>query len=452
MAQKRVRFDSKVKFVDINEVKPNRWNPNVLPERHLDQMVKDVKRKGFVGAIICREKGKGYEILDGEHRWRALKIIGAAKCPVILVDYDDTEARLATIRFNRLRGELDMVKLSDLMVVLDKRLGEDVTNLLSFDAGEVENLLSFAEAPDVVSPVEEVETPSLPEKAFTKKGGLWILGDHRLLCGDAALKKDVDRLVDGEMVHLVNTDPPYNVQVEPRSNNAIAAAKKGRKHHQKFDLKRHPSKSKATGPMRPRDRALENDWLDDKEFEALLMKWFGNIARVLQPGRSFYIWGGYANCANYPPALKANDLYFSQAIIWVKEHPVLTRKDFMGNHEWCFYGWRKGAAHYFNPKIHNATDVWSVKKVNPQSMIHLTEKPIELAVRAMEYSSKRGENVLDLFGGSGSTLMGAEQIGRRSFLMEIDPAYCDVIVRRWEKFTGAKARTDKGRKMPAEAA
>jgi DNA modification methylase len=136
--------------------------------------------------------------------------------------------------------------------------------------------------------------------------------------------------------------------------------------------------------------------------------------------------------------LKKHELYFSQAIIWVKQHPVLTRKDFMGNHEWCFYGWKQGAAHvYLGPN--NATDVWQVKKVNPQSMVHLTEKPVELAVRAMQYSSQVGENVLDLFGGSGSTLIAAEQTGRHAFLMELDQAYCDVIVERFEKFTGQKA-------------
>jgi DNA modification methylase len=110
----------------------------------------------------------------------------------------------------------------------------------------------------------------------------------------------------------------------------------------------------------------------------------------------------------------------------------------MGNHEWCFYGWREGAAHqFFGPN--NATDVWAIKKVDPQSMIHLTEKPVELASRAIEYSSKQGENVLDLFGGSGSTLIAAEQMCRRAFLMELDPLYCDVIVTRCAQFTGKKA-------------
>jgi len=241
-------------------------------------------------------------------------------------------------------------------------------------------------------------------------------------------------------VHLVNTDPPYNVKVEPRSNNAIAAGLSSfaPTHHQKLDVARHPEKAKPTGKMRPKDRPLANDFVSDEKFEELLLAWFRNIARTLLPGRSFYIWGGYANCANYPPALRANGLYFSQSIIWVKEHPVLTRKDFMGNHEWAFYGWREGSAHkFFGPT--NAVDVWAVKKINPQSMVHLTEKPVELALRAIQYSSTPGENVLDLFGGSGSTLIGAEQTGRHSFLMELDPAYCDVIVQRWEKLTGDKA-------------
>jgi len=140
----------------------------------------------------------------------------------------------------------------------------------------------------------------------------------------------------------------------------------------------------------------------------------------------------------YPPFLKSSGLYFSQSIVWDKQHPVLTRKDFMGAFEICFYGWREGAGHkFFGPN--NVTDLWHVKKVNPQSMVHLTEKPVELAVRAIQYSSRTGENVLDLFGGSGSTLIGCEQTGRKAFLMELDAPYCDIIVQRWEKFTGKKA-------------
>ncbi len=162
------------------------------------------------------------------------------------------------------------------------------------------------------------------------------------------------------------------------------------------------------------------------------------MGRALLPGHGFYIWGGYANVANYPPALEAAELYFSQSIIWNKLHPVLTRKDFMGAHEWAFYGWKKGAAHrFFGP--HNIPDLWEVKKVNPQQMVHLTEKLVELAERAITYSSLPDEHVLDFFGGSGSTLIAAERTRRKAFLMEIDPLYCDVIVQRFEQLTGTEA-------------
>jgi DNA modification methylase len=220
---------------------------------------------------------------------------------------------------------------------------------------------------------------------------------------------------------------------------ARGKTKVGNEHHQKFDLARHPEKAKPTQKkMRAKDRPLANDFVSDEAFDALLHAWFGNIARVLLAGRSFYIWGGYANLGNYPPVLKAHKLYFSQGLVWDKQHPVLTRKDFMGCFELAFYGWKEGAGHeFFGPN--NAQDLWHVKKVNPQNMVHLTEKPVELAVRAMQFSSRPGEHVLDLFGGSGSTLIGAEQTGRKAFLMELDPLYCDVIVQRFEQFTGKKA-------------
>jgi DNA modification methylase len=296
--------------------------------------------------------------------------------------------------------------------------------------------------------------PAPPDAAITQPGDLWLLGNHRLLCGDSSLPNDLDRLLGGARIHLVNTDPPYNVKVEPRSNNAIAAGLSSFQatHHQSMDVARHPEKAKPTGKkLRAKDRPLANDFVTDEEFDRLLDAWFGNMARALEPGRGFYIWGGYANCANYPPFLKKHGLYFSQAIIWDKQHPVLTRKDYMGAHEWCFYGWLEGAAHvYLGPN--NATDLWHVKKVNPQSMVHLTEKPVELAVRAMQYSSREGEHVLDLFGGSGSTLIAAEQAGRKAFLMELDGLYCDVIVERWEKFTGKKAeRVPRDQEVPARS-
>jgi DNA modification methylase len=323
-------------------------------------------------------------------------------------------------------------------------------SLLGFSPEDIAAMLAPAGTEGLTDPDD---VPAPPDAATTVPGDIWVLGNHRLMCGDSSKAEDLDRLLDGAKIHLVNTDPPYNVKVEPRSNNAIVAGlssfaltgKADQHDQQSADLNRYPEKGRATHKkLRAKDRPLINDFVSDGEFDRLLAAWFGNIARVLIPGGGFYIWGGYANCGNYPPVLKACELYFAQAVIWVKEHPVLTRKDFMGNHEWCFYGWREGAAHrFFGPN--NVPDVWSIKKVNPQSMVHLTEKPVELARRAMDFSSRPGENVLDLFGGSGSTLIAAEMIGRRAFLMELDALYCDVIVQRWEKFTGRKAE-----RLPAQ--
>ena len=325
--------------------------------------------------------------------------------------------------------ELLPVELAEL-----KDLGLDL-DILGFDDDELQRLLGAAANPGLTDPDD---IPEPPDEPTTKPGDLWVLGNHRLLCGDSSSEADVDRLLDGSTIQLVNTDPPYNVKVEPRSNNAFVAGKTSFHPVPKSSSRSGQQVKSTTRSMRAKDRPLDNDNVTDEQFSVLLGAWFGNLARVLDPGRAFYIWGGYANIGNYPSALKNAGLRFAQQIIWHKMHPVISRKDFMGDHEWCFYGWREGAAHqFFGPN--NVPDVWPIKKVNPQSMVHLTEKPVELAARAMAYSSKPGERVLDLFGGSGSTLIAAEQQGRKAMLMEIDPAYADVIVARFEKYSGKKA-------------
>ena len=422
----------------LDEIFPYEGNPRVNDDA-VDAVARSIQEFGFRQPIVVDEDGV---IIVGHTRYKAAQKLGLETVPVHVAKgltpeqikayrvADNKIADLAKWDYDLLPIELGELQASDYDL-----------GLLGFDQDELASLLDPGVKDGLTDPDE---IPEPPDEPTTRPGDLWVLGDHRLLCGDSSKTEDVDRLIEGQPIHLVNTDPPYNVRVEPRSNNAIAAglssfaAPEGA-HHQTFDVKRHPEKAKATHrKMRAKDRPLANDFVSDEQFEQLLRAWFGNIARVLEPGRGFYIWGGYANCANYPPVLKASELYFSQAIIWVKGHPVLTRKDFMGNHEWCFYGWREGAAHrFFGPN--NAVDVWSIKKVNPTSMVHLTEKPVELAVRAIQYSSRAGENVLDLFGGSGSTLIGAEQTGRKAYLMEIDALYADVIVQRWERFTGRNA-------------
>jgi len=503
----------KVALKPLSWLKPYEGNPR-LNDQAVEAVARSIRQFGFRQPIVADAGGV---IIVGHTRWKAAGTLGLKRVPVhVAADLtpqqmrayrlaDNQTADLAEWNYDLLRHELGELAACDFDL---EALGFEPDQLAGLlDGGLAEGLID----PDAV--------PEPPDKAVTRPGDLYALGEHRLLCGDAAEAADVDRLLAGEPVHLVNTDPPYNVRVEPRTAAAIAAAAGGTgypgaewqkrhggrrrlTHHQAFDAARKRRQRKPRRrKLRPRDRQLANDYLPPAEFDALLRKWFGQAARALAPGRAFYIWGGYANCANYPPALADAGLYFSQAIIWVKQHPVLTRKDFLGNHEWCFYGWREGAAHWFAFGVNNVpdvweisgdaeadgdavdvgaglvlespgggrlplgpgaegddartaalpadgtlrvrsggpTDVWRVKKVTPQKMVHLTEKPVDLAVRAIHCSTRRGERVLDLFGGSGSTLIACEQSRRRARLMELDPLYCDVIVARWEAFTGRKA-------------
>jgi DNA modification methylase len=439
-----------VKRVPIGSLHADPGNVNKHPERNLEAIRKSIETFGQVEPLVV-QAGTG-RVIGGNGRLEVFKRAGFTEVDIVEIELTDQKARALGVALNRTAALAEMDE--DALAQLLKSLPTDLQVAAGFDASEIETLLqSIGELE-----VQEPEVPAPPDEPITKRGDLIILGNHRLLCGDSCSAAELDILLDGAHVSLVNTDPPYNVAVEPRSNNAIAAGLSSfsasqRKHpsagdQQSADLQRYPEKSKPTHKkMRAKDRPLANDFVSDEQFDVLLDGWFGNIARVLKPGGAFYIWGGYANCANYPPVLKRHGLYFSQAIIWHKMHPVLTRKDFMGDHEWCFYGWREGAGHNFYGPA-NVPDVWQVKKVNPQSMVHLTEKPVELAARAMVYSSKEGEAVLDLFGGSGSTMMAAEQTKRRAFSMELDPAYCDVICERFQKATGIEPERRPG-KRPA---
>lgn len=436
-----------IRLRKANSIKPYDQNPR-LNDQAVDAVAKSIVEFGFRQPIVVDDDGV---IVVGHTRWKAAQQLGLDEVPVHVASEltpeqcrsyriaDNQTATLADWDTDRLSLELDALK----------ECGVDLQSL-GFDDDELVRLFDVGLQEGACDPDS---IPEPPDQAITQRGDVWLLGDHRLMCGDSSVDADVDRLLIGAEIHLVNTDPPYNVRVEPRSNNAIAAGlssftKQKGKHHQSFDVKRHPSKAKATHKkMRAKDRPLENDFVTDEEFDRLLAAWFGNIARVLVPGGGFFCWGGYKNLADYPAPLKRAGLYFSQAIVWDKRHPVLTRKDLMGSFEICFYGWKEGAAHrFFGPN--NATDLWHVKKISPQKMVHLTEKPTELAVRAIQYSSRVGEHVLDLFGGSGSTLIAAQQTGRNAFLMELDEQYVDVICDRYQRFTGQRAILERTGESP----
>jgi DNA modification methylase len=431
-----------VELCPLMRIRPYERNPRVN-DGAVDAVAASIREFGFLQPVVVDE---AYVIIVGHTRYKAALQLGLETIPVHVargltpaqaMAYRVVDNQTATLSWwNEERLVQELAEL--------QKLNFDMA-LTGFPQDELLRLLA---PPGNAGLTDPDLVPLPPDQATTQPGDLWLLDRHRLRCGDSSNPDDVDRLLDDAPIHLVNTDPPYNVRLEPRSNNAIHAGLSSfpsRPHPQPLAVARHPETARPAGTkLRARDRPLVNDFVSEEEFERLLRAWFGNMARALLPGRGFLIWGGYTHLGSYPPALKECGLYFSQAIVWDKGHAVVSRKDFMGAFELAFYGWKEGAAHqFFGPN--NATDLWHVKKVNPVRMVHLTEKPVELATRALEYASRRGENVLDLFGGSGSTAIAAEQTGRNAYLMEVDPLYCDVIVARWQQFTGKQATREPGR-------
>ncbi|MCA9056263.1 MAG: ParB N-terminal domain-containing protein, partial [Planctomycetaceae bacterium] len=293
-----------VELWPIDRVRPYEQNPR-KNDHAVEAVAKSLREFGFRQPLVVDEEGV---LVVGHTRWKAAKQLGWTEVPVHVATglspeqirayriADNQTATIATWDTDLL--PLELTALAGVNFDLD---------LLGFSA---EELARFTAPPATEGLVDPDDIPAPPDEATTQPGDLWVLGNHRLLCGDSSNPQHLDRLLDGVPIHLVNTDPPYNVKVEPRSNNAIAAGLssfaapegKGRRtatHHQGLDLARHPEKAKPTGKkLRAKDRPLANDFVTDEAFDEMLLAWFQNASRALNPGGSFYIWGGYANLGN----------------------------------------------------------------------------------------------------------------------------------------------------------
>jgi site-specific DNA-methyltransferase (adenine-specific) len=337
---------------------------------------------------------------------QAVRTLETGLVPVrIRTDLSEREANLYAIADNKLGEKADWDEKL-LASVLSEFSLEEVA-IAGFDESELEKLgtgiLSGAGGGED-GPIIEDDAPDKPKEAVTQPGDIWILGEHRLLCGDARDAAAFERLMAGAKARLIVTDPPYNVAYVGKTKDA---------------------------------KTIQNDSMSDEQFRGFLNEAVARMFEASDPGSAFYIWHADTEGYNFRGAVRDNGERERECLIWNKNVLVMGRQDYHWKHEPCLYGWIGGAPHrwYSDRKQTTVLDFDRPSR----SEEHPTMKPVSLIAYLIRNSSQRGELVLDPFLGSGTTLIAAEQTGRRCYGMELDPLYCDVIVQRWEKLTGRQA-------------
>jgi site-specific DNA-methyltransferase (adenine-specific) len=387
----------KFENVLIEKLKPYENNARTHSEEQIEKIAKSIEEFGFVNPVLIDE---GFGIIAGHGRVLAAQKMGISEVPCLFVeDLTETQKRAYIIADNKLALDADW-NFDVLKIELEtlKDLNFDIT-LTGFSDFNFD--LDSGEKKEIIDDDFEEE---LPEEPKSKLGEIYELGQHRLMCGDATNTGDVQKLMNKEIADLIVTDPPYNINYEGRTKEKLK---------------------------------IQNDNMNSKEFMLFLTDAFGNADKYLKNGGAFYIWFASKETSNFYNACENVNWEIRQQLIWVKNRMCFGRQDYQWIHEPCIYGWKSGDSHYF---IDDRTQT-TVLEFNKQfvNSEHPTMKPVPLIAKLIENSSKKDEIVLDLFGGSGTTLIASEQLNRRCFMMELDPRYCDVIIKRWEDFTGKKA-------------
>ena len=370
------------------KITPYAKNAKKHPKKQIAQVAASIKEFGFNQPIVVDAKGV---IIVGHGRYEAAKSLGMKDedMPVTVVNLTEEQANAYRLADNKLNeSEWDM----SLVVEELKGLSEPMLELTGFDK---DLIIEGDENDDVI--------PEVPEEPKSKLGDLYQLGEHRVLCGDSTKLEDVERLMDGKKADMVFTDPPYNIAYE--------------------------------GGSKKREM-IKNDEVVD--FYQFLLEAYSSFALVMKLGASIYVCHADTERVNFTKAFRDAGFYLSSVIIWVKDNSTFGRADYFWKHEPILYGWREGGAHTWHGDNKQDT-VWNMKRPS-KSDAHPTMKPIELIEKALVNSSKQEDIILDLFLGSGSTLIAAQKTGRICYGMELDPKYVDVIVKRWEDYTGEKAK------------
>jgi len=389
--------------VKASELAPSQKNWRTHPKAQREALQGVLAEIGFAGAVLARETPAGLVLIDGHLR---AETAADSEIPVLILDVDEAEADkiLATFDPISAMAGADAAALDALL--RNVQTGSEAVAGMLADLAKEAGLYQQAE-------VVEDEVPEPPPEPVTKTGDLWILGEHRVMCGDSTKAEDVGRLMDGAKAQLVITDPPYGVSYAEK--NAFLNA---------FDKGNH------------NQTKIENDHLNKKETQAMWGAAFKNMADAMGLGAVVYCFmpqGG--DQMMMMMMMMEGGIEPKHELIWLKNNHVLGRSDYNYKHEPILYAWKKGGHKFYGDF---STSVIECNKPHA-SKLHSTMKPVELIAILAKNSSQIGETIYDPFLGSGTTLIAAEQLGRQCYGMEISPAYCDVIVKRWETLTGKKA-------------
>ncbi len=397
-----------VEQVPIDSLRPDPANPRRISDAELESLTRSIREFGLVDPIIARHDDR--IVIGGHQRLLAARKLGLKTVPVIFVDLSPERAHLLNLALNRISGAWDQELLARLLADLQPSEDLDLT-LTGFTEDELDKLLKSLDVREKRERPEAFDLDAALEAAraapVAQRGDLWRLGDHRLLCGDAADTGDVRRLLDVRKAQMAFTDPPYNVAYGDHGGQKRGARK----------------------------RRIQNDALPPEQWEAFCRGWARNLLENVDG--ALYVCMSTREWPTVSRILEELGGHWSDTIIWAKDRFVLGRADYQRQYEPLWYGWREGADHHWCGD-RDQGDVWTIDRP-AESALHPTMKPLALVERAVENNSRPGDAVLDLFLGSGSTLIAAERTGRICYGLELDPHYCQVALARWEAFTGLKA-------------
>lgn len=384
----------RIEYIPIEDIKPYENNAKLHPQEQIQQIKNSILEFGFDDPIAI---WKDNIIIEGHGRLIAAQELGYKEIPVIrLDDLTDEQRRAYTLVHNKLTmnsgfdiemlnielGGIDRIDMSDFGFEFEPSFGDGAPAEVAEDDFDAE----------------------LPEEPKSKLGDIYQLGRHRLMCGDSTSVENVKKLTGGELVDMLITDPPYNVAYEGKTKDKLT---------------------------------IQNDSMEDKAFREFLKSAFSAADALMKPGAVFYIWHADLEGYNFRGACHDVGWKVREVLIWNKNSMVLGRQDYQWKHEPCLYGWKEGASHLWASDRKQTTVIDFNRPTRAD--IHPTMKPIGLFDYQIKNNTKGGDAVLDLFNGSGTTIMACEQNGRRAFCMELDPKYVDAAIDRWEKFTGEKA-------------